>query len=261
MNIKFLWWELPLYGVLFYAGIAAAAVVAMLISKKRNLSKFDLVSSGVYAMIGAFLGAKILFWAVSYKEIAEAFKQYPFEDVLFSIIKGGFVFYGGLIGGVLGLVIYVKQFKMSFGAFAEMFSVVIPLGHSIGRVGCFFAGCCYGIEYHGAFSHTYTEVAGNTPIGVPLLPVQLIEAACLLCLFAILLVAFLKKPKNPAFCPSVYAVGYAVIRFALEFFRGDRERGLLVGISTSQWISIVVVCFVVCLSLIKIKNRKNKPSL
>jgi len=257
MSIKILHWEIPLYGLLFYAGIAMAAIVGLIISRKRKIPTFDMVSSAVYAMIGALLGAKILFWAVSFKEIIGLFKLYPVEDVLFSIIKGGFVFYGGLIGGALGLFIYVKQFKMRLSDFVDVFATVIPLGHAIGRVGCFFAGCCYGIEYHGPFSHTYTESLGTTPVGVPLLPVQLIESACLIVLFFIMIYLFFKKASVGYFCASVYAIGYSIIRFTLEFFRGDKERGVLMGLSTSQWISVMIILVVMALSILKFKSKKR----
>ena len=85
--------EIPIYGVCFFFGIIVASFVGMFLSKKRNFDFFDLASSGAYTLIGALLGAKLLFIAVSLKTIIE--NNIPFE----AIIKGGFVFYGGLLGG------------------------------------------------------------------------------------------------------------------------------------------------------------------
>ena len=256
MSIKIFNWDIPLYGLLFYTGVAFAALVAVLICRKKKIELFDMVCSAIYTMIGAIVGAKLLFLAVTLPEIIEMFKIYPAEDVLFSIIKGGFVFYGGLIGGALGLLIYVKQFKLKLEPFVEVFAVVVPLGHAFGRVGCFFAGCCYGMEYHGPLSYTYTVTAGSTPLGVPLLPIQLIETTCLLILFGALMIAFFKSKGRPFLCTKIYAIGYAAIRFTLEFFRGDKERGVAL-FSTSQWISIGIVVLVTTLWIIGAKRKKK----
>ncbi len=224
--------EIPLYGLFFYLGILLAAVVALLICKKGGLSKWEIVYSGIYSMIGALIGSKLLFILVSLKTIIEM--KLSFE----AIIKGGFVFYGGLLGGVLGLLIYVKQYKMKFSDFADIYSVCLTLGHAIGRVGCFFAGCCYGIPYK--YGYTYTDTHGITPLGVPLLPIQLIESACLLALFFVLLTVYLRKNPKKGTCTGIYILSYSVVRFVLEFFRGDVERGNLWLFSTSQWISILM---------------------
>ena len=259
MSIKIFNLVIPLYGLLFYVGIAFAAAVAVLICRKKQIVIFDMVCSAIYTMIGAIIGAKLLFLVVSLPEIIEMFRIYPAEDVLFSIIKGGFVFYGGLIGGALGLLIYIKQFKLKLEPFVEVFAVVVPLGHAFGRVGCFFAGCCYGMEYDGPLSHTYTETAGSTPLGVPLLPIQLIESTCLLILFGALIIAFFKSQNRPFLCTKIYAISYAAIRFALEFFRGDKERGVAL-FSTSQWISIGIIILVSTLWIVS-EKRKKKASV
>ncbi len=260
MNIKILKWDLPLYGLLFYLGIVCAAAVAVLICRKRKIELFDMVCSAVYTMIGAILGAKLLFLAVTLPEIIELFRIYPAEDVLFSIIKGGFVFYGGLLGGALGLFIYIKQFKLKLEHYVEVYATVVPLGHAFGRIGCFFAGCCYGMEYDGPLSHTYTVSAGSTPLGVPLLPIQLIESACLFLLFGSLMIAFFKGKRIPYLCTRIYAIGYAALRFTLEFFRGDKERGVAL-FSTSQWISLGIVVFVSTLWIISAKRKKKASTV
>lgn len=241
--------EIPIYGVCFFAGIIVAAAVGIILAKKRNFELFDLAASGAYAIIGAILGAKLMFIVVSLRMIIE--NNIPFE----AFLKGGFVFYGGLLGGATGLLIYIKQFHMGYDIF-EIYAVVLPFGHSFGRVGCFFAGCCYGIPYDGVFSHVYHESAGMTPLEVPLLPIQLIESAGLLLLFIIQFFIFLrnKNGRKGVSC-AVYLIVYPIMRFILEFFRGDRERGLYLGLSTSQWISIII--FLCAMTFIIFKNVKK----
>lgn len=240
--------EIPLYGIFFYLGIAVAAAVGVLLCHKRKFEKAELVYSAIYSLIGAFVGAKLLFILTSLQQIME------YGIPLVNVIKGGFVFYGGLIGGFLGLWIYAKQFKVNIWDYTGIYAAVLPLGHAIGRVGCFFAGCCYGIPFEGG--HIYTESVGNTPLGVPLLPIQLIESACLLLLFLAILWLSLARPQDNRITTYCYLFAYPVLRFVLEFFRGDGERGVAV-LSTSQWISIALVFFGVVLVVRERKYAKE----
>ncbi len=251
--IEFLGREIPLYGIMCVLGILAAICVAFAIIKKRQIDTFDFACAAAFILIGAFLGAKILFVVISWKQIIALRLSF------LEIMRGGFVFYGGLIGGFLGMVIYVKAFKCNFKDYFDICATVLPLGHGFGRIGCFLGGCCYGMEYDGCISYTYTESLNvATPIGVPLLPIQLIEGACLFVLFGITLFIFLKKDRTfDTFI--VYIVGYAALRFVLEFFRGDKERGLLL-LSTSQWISVLLLFAVGIYAIIRWKKKcvKNK---
>ena len=213
--------------------------------KERKLNVFDFVGLAIYSMIGALIGAKGLFILVSWKQIV-ALKLSFIE-----ILRGGFVFYGGLIGGAIGFFLYAKQFKITIKEYIAIFTTVIPLGHAFGRVGCFFAGCCYGIAYDGFAHIVYKESADiATPLGVGLFPVQLLEAILLLALFVFL---WLARRKNSL---VIYGIGYALIRIGTEFLRGDVERGVFLGFSTSQWISIGIV-LVIGITYIwkKIKTR------
>ena len=236
---------------------------------------YDVVCSAVYALIMGVLGAKVLFLIVSMPQVIEAFKLVgetipgtndviTYSDVIIALIKGGFVFYGGFIGGALGLFIYVKQFKMDLGSFAGFYAVVLPLGHAIGRIGCFLGGCCYGIEYDGPFSYTYPEGVlkyTTEPVGVPRFPVQLFEALCLFILFAVLIIIYYKVEKHNLICTITYALGYAVIRFSLEFLRGDVERGGIGPISTSQLISLIIFAIALTSLILTIVSEKKKAKM
>lgn len=225
---------IPLYGIFFFLGAVIASGVSIFFARKKKADLFDFICAIVYVMIGAIAGAKFLFIIVSWREIMEL--ALTFEQIL----KSGFVFYGGLLGGFLGLLIYGKHFQTKIVCYLDIFATVLPLGHTFGRIGCFFAGCCYGVPYKGIGSVTYKKsFTLQTPIGVSLLPVQLIEAFCLFLLFIVLLILFLKGAKPGIIC-TVYLTAYSFLRFILEFFRGDKERGILFSLSTSQWISIFI---------------------
>lgn len=241
--------EIPIYGIFFYIGTIAAAAVAVLLHHRAKIDLFDIAGSGVYIMIGAIAGAKLLFLAISAKQLIE--QHIPIE----AAIKGGFVFYGGLLGGALGLIIYVKQFHMDLWRFADLYTTVLPLGHAFGRIGCFFAGCCYGIPWeHG---YTYYSTVGATPLGIPLLPIQLIEAGLLAKLFAVQLILYLRS-KRSCQNTAVYFIVYPTMRFILEIFRGDSERGKFLWLSTSQWVSILILVTVFITLIFATRTKINK---
>ena len=233
-NISFLGIELTLYGLFFYSGIISSVIIGSLLAKNKGIPLFDIFASCAYTMIGAIIGSKLLFILVSLKQII------TFKIPFINLIKGGFVFYGGLLGGILGLYIYLKQYKLSKSDFFDIYAVALPFGHAFGRIGCFFAGCCYGVEYNGPFSVTYTESYGMTPVGVPLLPIQILEAFCLVLIFALLLLIYLSCNKKGV-TSVVYLYLYPSVRFILEFLRGDKERGILSFLSFSQIISLFLI--------------------
>ena len=242
--------EIPLYGLFFYFGILVAGSLSFISSKKRKISGGDWLSAVAFAMIGAIIGAKLLFIVVSIKEIIRL------DLSFYAIIKGGFVFYGGLIGGILGIYIYTRLYKLPTIDYFDAAASVVPLGHAFGRVGCFFAGCCYGMPYSGKFSVTYTTSSGLTPLNVPLFPVQLVEACLLLITFGILYTVSVKYAQKRGLTTVLYIFIYSIIRFILEFFRGDKERGGIGFLSTSQIVSLLLIAG--CVALLVFTKRSKK---
>lgn len=226
---------IPSYGICLFIGIVISILIALILINIKKVDIFDFLSCSSYLLIGAIVGAKLLFILVSIDVIIEN------NLGILDILKGGFVFYGGLIGGIIGVVIYGKQFKTSIKKYLDISATVLPLGHSIGRIGCYLSGCCYGIEYDGVFSHIYYEAANAfTPLGIKLFPIQLLEAILLFILFVVLLyISFKSKPEGNT--AIIYLISYAIIRFFLEFLRGDVERGSFLYLSTSQWISLLII--------------------
>lgn len=252
-----------MYGVCCFVGIAISVVVVMLLAKRKNFEFFDFSLVVIITLLSALVGSKLVFFLVSWNSIVYIFQHHSFGVAVLSVMQGGFVFYGGLIGGIIGLFITAKVKKVDFFEYANIFALVLPLGHAFGRIGCFFAGCCYGIEHTGFLSFTYhTALDTSTPIGVPLLAVQLIESALLFILFIGLTFVYFKFPNHRNLVSYIYLFAYAILRFSLEFFRGDLERGLLLNLSTSQWISILIVVGLTVYIIVKnIKVNRNKKSM
>ncbi len=246
----------PTYGIMVLLGAAAMCGMAIfLTSKKGNIPADDVFYMLLYAGIGCLIGAKLLYLIVSvdtYRLEGESLKaNIEYWEKL--ILSGGFVFYGGLIGAFLGAFRYCKHFKVPFYDAMETVIPTVPLFHAFGRVGCFFSGCCYGMACDTPISVTFSNAVA-APNGVPLLPVQLFEAGGNLILSAVLVILFFKE--NPRLSLSgLYLICYGVMRFVLEFFRGDAIRGGFMGVSTSQWISIFAVGAGIAVIVKKCKNK------
>jgi phosphatidylglycerol:prolipoprotein diacylglycerol transferase len=154
------------------------------------------------------------------------------------------VFYGGLILAVLVSLWYLQRHKLPLWSMCDIFAPAIALGHVVGRLGCFFAGCCYGrptslpwgVTFHDPFAASYV----GTPLGVSLHPTQLYEAGAELLILGVLLVTEKRGRSFPGRTFWAYMLLYGISRFVIEFFRGD-ERGMILGLSTSQFISVVLV--------------------
>lgn len=237
--------KIPTYAFCMCLGMLLAALVACRLVKRRNHIKIrDLIVSAVYTVVGAMLGAKLLYIAVSWDDILRVIDrmEYQLAESIWYVLDNGFVFYGGLIGGFFALCLYICQFKRRALDYFTVYAVVLPLGHALGRIGCFAAGCCYGMQYDGVFSVDFPIYPGvaDSPV-VARLPVQLFEAAALLLLFALLAVLYYRFPKKPTLPLWTYLAVYPILRFALEFWRGDEARGGFWLFSTSQWISIGIL--------------------
>lgn len=169
-------------------------------------------------------------------------------------MAGGFVFYGGLIGAIIGIFISKKMFKINIKTYLRYCTPVIPTLHFFGRIGCYLVGCCYGEPFKSHFSVTYTHSL-FAPNNIQLFPTQLAEATALL-LIAVFLLIYINKFKGKhAF--ELYIVLYGIIRFILEFFRYDSYRGIISGFSTSQYISIFLILSVLFFLLYKKKQIKK----
>ncbi|MCI9273020.1 MAG: prolipoprotein diacylglyceryl transferase [Clostridiales bacterium] len=228
------------YGLLILVGAILGIVVALLRAKRYHQKKEDVLFCALFAGIGVAVGAKLLYLVTILPDLIQNWNTLMADPAyLTSIITGGFVFYGGLIGAVLMLLVYCKRYKIDTLSILDLFAPAIPLIHAIGRLGCFSAGCCYGRPAEPPWGMLFpNSVAG--PQDVPLLPVQLYESVLNLLLFAGLLLLSHKVTKRGALI-GCYLISYAAIRFVLEFFRYDYVRGFLFGISTSQWISILLL--------------------
>ena len=225
------------YGVLLAASYLLGLWLAMRRAKKWGLDANRILDLGIYIIIAALVGAKLLLLIVDFDQ----FSSSPGD--LLSLARSGGVFYGGLILAVVVGFWYISRHRLPFWTTCDVFAPGIALGHVTGRLGCLAAGCCYGRPTDVPWAITFTSplAAANvgTPLGIPLHPTQVYEAGAELLILVLLLVT---ERRGRAFAGRTfwaYMFLYAVSRFIVEIYRGD-PRGEILGFSTSQFISLVL---------------------
>jgi phosphatidylglycerol---prolipoprotein diacylglyceryl transferase len=226
------------YGVLLAVAYLAGLQLATMRARARSLEPARVMDLGIIIIVAAIVGAKLLLLAVDFN----FYRQQPWE--IFSLARSGGVFYGGLIAAVLVSFWYLRRHRMPLWTTCDVFAPGIALGHAIGRLGCLFAGCCYGrptnLPWGIVFSDPFAASYVGTPLGVHLHPTQLYESVAELLILALLLIGERRGKPFAGRTFWVWVLLYGILRFIVEFFRGD-ERGSLAGLSTSQFISAVLV--------------------
>jgi phosphatidylglycerol:prolipoprotein diacylglycerol transferase len=240
------------YGLLLALAYLAGLQLALKRAKARGLDSGRVMDLGIWIIISALVGAKALLLIVEW----DTFSANPRE--LLSLAQSGGVFYGGLILAVVVALWYLRRYKMPVWTVCDVFAPGIALGHVIGRMGCFLAGCCWGRETTVPWAVVFTDPFANANVGTPLNqhlhPTQLYESGAEL-IILIGLLWFEKKGRPfPGRTFWGYMLVYAISRFIIEIYRGD-PRGMLYGLSTSQFISVVLVP----LSLLMLWRLSRRP--
>lgn len=238
--------SLPSYAVMTAIGIVICILVFFRSGATFTISFRELYMGLLSMLPWGFIFSTFVGYITKIPYFIENDMHFPV-----TILYTGIVFYGGLLGGLFGLKVYLLGTQERYLKYTDTLCRLIPIGHAFGRVGCYLGGCCYGREYTGLFSVLY-PVNG---IHISVFPVQLFEAAGELVLGIFLLTYKSNKEGQYTY---IYLLTYAVMRFFLEFMRGDSIRGIWLHISTSQWISLGVI-MVIC--LLKAKNKFRQAQL
>ena len=243
--------SLKLYTYGFF--VALGFIIAIWFTKRnaRFYGVPDQMVSDLFltVLISALAGARILYVLIN----IDAYRD-NFLDI-FKIWNGGLVFFGGFIGGALGAIIFLRIKKMDVWKTADVISPGLALGHSVGRFGCLFAGCCYGKSCSLPIAITFTNPDSLAPLNIPLHPTQLYMIASNFVLFLILLAIQRRKRFNGMVFLS-YIMLYSVFRSIIEFFRGDfRGNFFFDFLSLSQGIGLLVSCIALIFMIIKLRTR------
>ena len=244
------------YGVLLAAAYLFGLQLARVRAKQRGLDANRVLDLGIYIIISALVGAKLLLLITDFK----SFTADPRE--LLTLARSGGVFYGGLIVAVIVALWYIRRVGLPLWTTCDVFAPGIAVGHVVGRFGCLFAGCCYGKPTTLPWGITFTDpfAAANvgTPLGVPLHPTQIYEAGAEAIILGILLATERKGRPYPGRTFWLYMLLYAISRFIIEFFRGD-ERGAVGMFSTSQFISILLAPLAVVMLVYLARRTTPEP--
>ncbi len=237
------------YGIFLTLGVSCVCILSLRKGKRIGIRTDDVLLIGAFILLVGLLCGSLLY----------AFVTYSFAEILLFLKEGNFapfgglVYYGAFIGGICGAVIGIKIAGVDISGFEQAAVPFIPLGHGIGRIGCVMAGCCNGMRYDGLFAIYYPSSVAGLPPNQGYFPVQLLEALINMGIF-IRLLHLSGVRRRPFVLLSNYAVLYGASRFLLEFLRGDAVRGIHMGLSTSQWISIALICGGIVRLMIKGKD-------
>ena len=258
--------EFHSYTVMMAAGLLVSVLLAVRENYKLDKPYPVTPIGGIWAFIGGLLGARA-YWILQYRE---GFHKITDLYQVALLWTGGLVFYGGLIGGTLGVILYLRFAKVPVIPMADIAMPFVPLGHAIARVGCFLNGCCYGgrsgmpwaVCYpehgYGLYEHQVREgvIGWGEGWTLPVHPTPLYACAGLLAIFFILRYAYKRKPPAGAVL-LLYILLYSGLRFVTECFRGDTVRSFA-GMTTSQAIAAVAfACAAICALILGFAYRSR----
>ncbi len=251
--------RLPSYGTMIALGFLVCLYLLQRRARRTGLDPLALFDAVVWALMGGLVGARLFYVLHHWHQFA------PDPLRVFALWHGGLTFYGGVIGGALGLLVQLRRKGLPLRPTLDVCASLLPLGHAFGRVGCFLNGCCYGevtdcwvgvrfpriVDGAGEIvgSLAYLDhlrrglVTASQERSLPVHPTQLYEVALELAIFA-LLGYWLTRRRRAGDVAWAYPVLYGAGRFVYEFFRGDTEPiPALGGLTLFQVVSIGLVAF------------------
>ena len=244
------------YGVLLAAAYLLGLQFALIRARSRGLDRERVMDLGIWIIISALVGAKLLLLVVDYRP----FLANP--RTIVDLLRSGGVFYGGLIAAVTVALAYIWRHRMPMWTTTDVFAPGIALGHVVGRLGCLLAGCCFGrptsVPWAISFHDPNAFATSGTPLGVSLHPTQLYEAGAE-ALILVFLLAFERRGRPfPGRTFWSYMLLYGVSRFIIKFYRGDPRGTVFDALSTSQFVSVILVPLSVV--MLVLLSRRDDPS-
>ena len=246
--------QIHTYGFMIMLG-AVLGFFYMSYSAKKELGieKDKIQNLAIFIIIAAFVGGKLLFYLEN--------PSYYFGswEAMRRNFRTGFVFYGSLLFAIPVVVWFFKKEKWPLWAMMDRIAITACIIHSMGRMGCFFAGCCHGVPTDVPWGVTFTHrLSQAEPLHTPLHPTQLYSSFMILTILVIL-VMLKRHQRFEGQLFFVYIILYAIGRGIIEIFRGDEERGYIVDnlLSHSQFISIIVIAITIWVYL-RFKKKKVK---
>ena len=271
--------QIPLhtYGLLIATAFLVAMWLAGRSAMRAGLDQERVMDLCFWILVSAMVGSRVLFIIVNWDEYAAD------PASIFAFWKGGLVFYGGFIGATLCSIYYMRKHGMEFFPYADALIPSVSIGHAIGRMGCFAAGCCWGgacdphlpwaarfppesLAYQSQLQHGIIHMGALYTL--PIHPTQLYESLGELCIFLALTLFKPFKRFNGEIL-ALYLILYAPLRSTVELLRGDEERGRVFNflgpvargafwnLSTSEAISVGIFCIGVAIFAIRGRSQRE----
>lgn len=242
------------YGIFVAIGLVAGLWTASRFSARKGINPDVIIDSGVWLILCGVIGARLYYVVANWRS---TFADQPWYEI-FMIQKGGLVFYGGLAGGLFGAWLFSKYKKIPFFRLLDVLALGLPVGHFFGRIGCFMNGCCYGKPSNLPWA-VHFPISHETG-GVGVHPTQIYESGLNVLLF-LWLMRYFKNTDRDGYVASCYLMSYSILRFNVEFFRGDypADQMVLNGVLTpAQALSVAIFCAGLVIHIWL--KRKSKPS-
>jgi len=251
---------IPTYGVLVTLGFLAGLWMAARLARRSGLDPTKVVDLGIYCALAGILGAKLFMVIADFGY----YRQNLREIFSLSTLQSGGVFQGGLILALITAYVVIRRNKLPGLATADALAPGVALGHVFGRLGCFSAGCCWGLECHRPWAVTFRNPVAHelfgTPLDVPLHPTQLYEAFAEALIFGILYWRF-GRPHRSGSILGLYLILYSSARFVIEFFREPEQAFPFGGpFSPAQWIAMGTLALGVWLFARKSSPACSRPA-
>ena len=243
---------LPTYGLLVALGFLTALYITVYLAKRAGLPAETVTNLAIYCALAGLAGAKLFMFLFNYRD----YWNDPGSIFTFSTLQAAGVYQGGFLLALVTAVLYMRRVGLPAFETFDVFSPGIAAGHAIGRLGCFAAGCCWGVECHRPWAVTFNNPEANrlvgVPLGVPLHPTQVYESFAEALIFG-LLYWRIRKPHAPGEIFGLYLILYSSVRFLVEFLR-NHEQATQLGLSLTQWISLATLAAGVWLTAMRYKN-------
>lgn len=237
------------YGVMIAIGVLMAFWLGEKQAKKYGFDPGHVDNLVFVCLIFGYICSKATYCIINWKQFV--------SDPLSVLGSNGWVVFGGIIGGIIAAAVYCHVKKINLMDYLNLLFPCVSLAQGFGRIGCFFAGCCYGKPTDSAFGVRFPE-GSLAPAGVKLIPTQLIMSFGDFILFYILYRNYNQGKKEDT--AALYMMLYSAGRFMVEFIRGDAERGFIGNLSTSQFIAIFMFAAGLILLVMNHRTTQKKES-
>ncbi len=239
------------YGLFVALGFIAGILITIRLGKSVGIQSNSVMDMGFIIILSGLIGSRLAYIFIDFSH----YIKNPLDII--KIWQGGLVFSGGLVAVILVMIIYVRHHKLNIWTIGDLWAPAASIGQAIGRIGCFFAGCCFGKLTDVPWSVIFTNPKSIAPLDIPIHPTQLYSSLSNFIIFTILMILHSKK-KFEGQVFLWFLILHSTARLFLERFRGD-PRGVILtdDLTMTQFIAIIILLAAVsALFIFKPKDRK-----